>query len=246
MGVNENSRAPAVRRAVAVLEFLAHQGSASAAAVGDDLGLAKSSMSDLTNTMLADGLIQKRDNLLAIGPLFADLTSGFVADTDLLDRFAIRWQRQRLLSEHTVSVQAIVGSQSLCVEVRLGMHLLPYTPRAGARTDAWNGAVGEPVLRSLTAADLRRTLSTFAAFSPPVTQETDRKRQAWLDRNARGSQRTSLIAGTGNLELSVALSTPDSAVPPAALTLHLPPRLDGHVPGKLRTALEDFATILTT
>ena len=243
--MNDHGRAPAVRRAVTVLRFLADQGGASATAIADEFGLAKSSISDLVNTMLDEGLLQKREHQLALGSLFTELTAGLVGDTDMLDRFAIQWQRQRLLAEHTVSVQTIIGTQSLCAEVRLGMHLLPYTPRPGSRTEAWNGSTGEPALRCLAADDVRRTLASFAAFSPTPDAETQRARRAWIDRHARGSQRTPMVANTGNLELSVAL-TQQETVPPAVLTLHLPPRFEGYVSPKLRTAMEDFAAILTS
>lgn len=197
------------------------------------------------STMLADDLIQKRDDGFVIGPLFAQLTRGFVGDSNLMDRFAITWQRQRLLSAHTVSVQTILGDRSLCAEVRHGAHLLPFTPHPGLRNDLWHRAEGEPALRCLTAAQVRAGASAFAAFSPPVDEALADAKDAWIERHARGAQRIPLVARTGNLEFNVALSRSEG-MPPAVLTLHLPPRLEGHVSLELRTAFEDFAAQLTS
>ncbi len=234
-------RAPAVKRAVTVLNFLAQQGASTAAAISHELGLAKSSTSDLLNTMLADGLLRKRRDVFSIGPLVTSLAAGFVGDAELLDRFALLWPRQPVLAEHTVTVQAIVGTHNLCVDVRLGRYLLPYTPRPGGRTDLWSGGTGEPVLRSLTAPEVRRALDAFAGFAPAPAAEAA---QVWIDKYARGQQRLPLMSKTGNLELNVALPAVGTGAPPTVLSLQLPPRLEGHIPASLSTALEEFAAAI--
>ncbi len=234
---------PAIHRAAAVLEFLAFNEVATPSTLSGELGIAKSSLSDILSTMLADGLIQKRDDGFVIGPLFGQLTRGFVGDTNLMDRFAVTWQRQRLLSAHTVSVQTIIGAHSICAEVRHGAHLLPFTPRTGLRNDLWHGPEGEPALRCLTAAQLQANSNAFAAFSPPIDAALAEARRLWIERHARGAQRIPFVARTGNLEFNVALSRSET-MPPAVLTLHLPPRQEGHVSFELRTAFEDFAALL--
>lgn len=240
--MNGPGRAPAVRRAVAVLNFLAQQGASTATDIAHELDLAKSSTSDLLNTMLADGLLRKRRDVFDIGPLVTSLAAGFVGDADLIDRFVLLWPRQPLLAEHTVSVQAIVGTQNLCVDVRLGRYLLPYTPRPGSRTDLWSGGVGEPVLRSLSAPEVRRTMEAFAGFAPGTLAGDTA--QAWVDKHARGHQPVPLMAKTGNLELNVALASGSSTAPPTVLSLQLPPRLEGHMPPSLWSALEEFAAAM--
>jgi DNA-binding IclR family transcriptional regulator len=244
MGITDPA-APAVHRAATIVDFLMFKGVASPTTLAAELGLSKSSLSDILTTMLADGLIRKRDDGLVIGPLFAELTKGFVGETALMDRFAITWQRQRLLSEHTVSVQTVIGTHSLCVEVRHGAHLLPFTPLPGLRSDVWVGIEGEPVLRCLTAEQVRYTTTTFAAFSPAVEERVDEGRNAWIARHALGRQRIPLVAHTGNLEFNTPLSR-GGDMPPAVLTLHLPPHLEGRVSHELRSAFEDFAAPLSS
>lgn len=243
MGMNEPAAAPAVHRAAAILSFLAFRESATPTTLAFELGMAKSSMSDVLGTMLAEGLVQRRDDSFVIGPVFADLARGFVGETDVMDRFAIAWQRQSLLSEHTVSVQAIVGTRSLCTEVRHGAHLLPFTPLPGLRTELWHGAEGEPALRCLSARQIRLAMSAFDALSPVDGRDVAEARSSWIDHHAVGGQHVPLVALTGNLELNAALTRKD-ALPPAVLTLHLPPHREGDVSVELRTAFQDFAAQL--
>lgn len=242
MGLNEPQRAPAVHRAVSVLAFLAQGGPASATEISRDLGLAKSSTSDLIGTMQEAGLLSRRVDDLSIGPLLGALTEGLVGDSGVLERFATHWPRQRTLTDHTVSVQSILGDRNLCMEVRLGRHLLPYTPRAGSRTTVWSeDGTGDAILRALMPADVERTMTAFAGFDE--TNPDDQTRHSWLKANAVGRQDEPVIAATSNREFNVQLPHTEGRVPPVLLTLHLPPRLDVDV-APLRSALHDFAEVI--
>lgn len=241
MGVNQPERAPAVRRAMAVLAYLAQEGASTAADISKELGLPQSSTSDMVNTMLADGLLRRRQDLFAIGPLITDLAAGFVGDAALLDRFATHWPRHPELSRHTVSIQTILGTQSLCVDVRLGGYLLPFTPRPGSRSDTWKGSVGEPVLTCLTPEEAHSTLTAFGAFTAHGPDRT--AAEAWIGQHARGGQPSPLLAKTGNLELNVSLPA-TAGNPPTVLTLHLPPEL-GDPSGTLAQGLAELASTIT-
>lgn len=238
MGVNGPARAPAVRRAVAVLECLTRQGAANLTELSHQLGLAKSSTSDLLSTMLQEDLVRKRGDEFILGRLLSELTAGFVGEEQILDRFAKDWSRQPILGEHTVSVQAIIGTHSLCADVRLGRYLLPYTPRAGSRRMIWDGKKGEPVLRSLPAESVLRTVDAYAEYDPPRNPNDLRR---WVQNNASGAQHTAMLASNGNVELSVAITPSHSHGPPVALSLHFPPRMRDAASHELRQALKDFA-----
>ncbi len=242
MGLNQPERAPAVRRAMAVLAYLAQEGPSSAADISKELGLPQSSTSDLVHTMLADGLLRRRQDLFTIGPLITDLAAGFVGDAALLDRFATHWPRHPELSRHTVSIQTILGTQSLCVDVRLGNYLLPFTPRPGSRSDTWKGNLGEPVLTCLTADEARATLTAFGAFTAHGPDRTTA--DSWISLHSRGIQPTPLLAGTGNLELNAALPTGPASSPPTVLTLHLPPEMED-TSGTLADGLAELASTIT-
>lgn len=241
MGMTTRGGAPAVSRALMVLETLARRGTVSPAELARELNLAKSSISDLASTMLEEGLAVMHGGELAIGPLLGELTTGFAGDNAILDRFATQWPHQVVLGEHTVSVETFWGAYSLCVDARLGRYLLPYTPRAGSRLDIWNGQNGEPLLRCLAPALVKRTVEMFAAFDGLTSREF---LFAWVDEHCGEPVLDALPASNGNLQLCVEIASPRAELaPPAALCLHLPPRPGLSVPD-LRSALRDFAATI--
>ncbi|MBF4615928.1 helix-turn-helix domain-containing protein [Curtobacterium sp. VKM Ac-1376] len=227
---------PAVRRAMAVVEHVAFTGVTTAGAIADDLGLAKSTVSDLVGTMLETGMLRRSGNGLVVGEAFSRLSSGLTAGVVSLEDFRRRWQRHPVLHEHTVSIQSLVGTRSLCVEVNVGVHLLPLGPGAGMRSAVWTAAGAEPVLQCFTADELARSFDVFRGYSVD-----DQAVRAWATEHARGVQTRPAPAASGNHELSVRLS--DGSVPLVALTLHLPPNLE--VDGdRLRSALTQLAASL--
>lgn len=241
MGVT-NGRAPAVRRAAAALDVIAHAGgSAQAVDIGRDLGLAKSSTSDLINTMLTERLLGRRDGALIIGDRIAEVAAGFVGHPGLLKRFIDGWQREPQLREHTASVQVLIGTHSLCVEVRISPHVLPYTPRAGSRLPLWDGTTVEPVATQLPRADVDRALQMYGdTDADDAAAITD-----WLDHHPSDvADLEPHRSATGNDELIVPVAPRRDPGPPVVITVHLPPDRDGD-DAAIGNALEEFARSLT-
>ncbi|PPG53573.1 hypothetical protein C5C41_06065 [Rathayibacter sp. AY1E9] len=234
---------PAIRRAMAVVDFVSFAGVASPASISAHLGLAKSSIADIVGTMLDAGLLQKVGDGLITGPAFSRLSSGFIGGSAPIENLRRLWRRHPVLHEHTMSLQTLIGTRNLCVDVDLGIHLLPYNPRPGMRTAVWSDAGGEPVLHSLTAEQILSGVERFRAYSP-LAPEALADLGAWVEMHATGAQSEPLLSQTGNLEINVALSAGQDP-PPSALTLHLPPDLKADF-ASLRTALAQLAARLTS
>jgi hypothetical protein len=244
VGINDTGRAPAVRRAAAALEVVARSGHASVAEISRDLNLAKSSASDLLSTMLTERMLTRRGGALVLGELLAELAAGFVGNPNILQRFALYWNKYPPLEEHTLSLQALLGTQNLCVDVRIGRHVLPYTPRAGSRLPVWDGARGEPILAHVSADDADATLRRFRGFNGAVDEREGIV--SWIREHAPSAPAapSPLLSSTGNFELVSLLPDRAPGAPPVAVTLHLPSRAAGTDHIELGVALTRLAHAL--
>ena len=238
MGVarGHEGRAPAVRRAAAVLNLLAFERRATQGEIVRSAGLAKSSASDLIGTLLEERLVARSGDALVLGTAFVEIAAGFAGDVTVVRRFGPGWERSPLLREHTVSLQALVGTRSVCVCVRLGAHVLPYTPRAGNRLPFAAECGWEPVTRTVPRDDLLRTITRFPEHGSPM--EERERFDALLGRSDAAEEPA--IASTGNLEVNALVSTGAERGAPVVATLHLPPSYAGDL-FALRAALEGLA-----
>lgn len=224
-------RAPAVHRAVRLVDALAFERRARPADLARAIGLPKSSASDLIGTLLEERMLARSGEDLVLGRAFLDLAAGFVGRQGMLRDFGIGWERSRALREHTVTLQALIGAHSVCVGVRLGSAVLPYTPRAGSRLPLWSDGAPEPVLRVVDPDDVFRTLEAFpeASSADPRTPPG-----AWPDGPAPSA--------TGNLELNALVSAGADRGGPVVATVHLPPGTDAspRLPAALRAFARDL------
>lgn len=246
----DDARAPAVQRAVRALDVVAHQRRIPPVELGRALDLPKSSVSDLTSTLLEERMLARRGGHLVLGTAFIEMAAGFVGGVATLRRFGIGWERSAVLREHTVTLQSLIGTHSVCVAVRLGARPLPYTPRAGSRQPLWPAAGPEPVLRAVPRAAVVRSLAEFPESSPD-----DAELRAWAtghretddgpDESAEGPLDASGASATGNIELNALVATGESRGGPTVVSLHLPPT---HTAGtrELHAALDQFARDLRT
>jgi DNA-binding IclR family transcriptional regulator len=243
MGMTSADRAPALRRAVAVLDLIAGRNDVTFSDVSRELMLARSSTSDLIGTMLNDRLIQRHDDGLAFGPLWLRCAAGLVSAGPVLERFVQEWDATPLLNTHTLSVQSLMGDQTMCIDVRMGRQVLSVTPRAGSRYPVWNGEAGEPILMRLSVPSIENSLSTFGGFCG-VNEAVSRDILTWAAQHSTATASTAPInrASTGNYEMSVMIAGDSSETMPTALTLHLPPGSgSGQNTRELSDALHAFA-----
>lgn len=240
MGMTQ--RAPAVRRAIQALDLLAHRGNASWSDIARGLRLPRSSTSDLVQTMLDERLIRREiSGLLLLGGALTEIAAGFVDNSTVLERFSLEWDKGHSLNEHTLSVQSLIGDQNMCVDVRIGRHVLPVTPRAGSRLPVWNGTSGEPILTRLPPSAIEASLHRFGAFCG-VNDATRGAILDWVRKNTTGQSRDlrHMVASTGNAELSQVIPGETTDQESVALTLHLPPDTARNVP-ELKAALSALA-----
>lgn len=159
MGVEANSRTPAVHRALGILDAVALKQATTPAALAGRLSLPKSSIADLTTALEAERLLGKdSQGQFRLGFRTADISG----DNALIARVARKLAQTSLLDGHTVSVVKAVGLVGMCVEVRMGQHPLPLTPRPGLSTPILDSAGGLAVLRSLPAAAARDAAAVYA------------------------------------------------------------------------------------
>lgn len=238
MVVNDPGRSPAVRRAVAALDLVAHTEQANAAEISQYMKLAKSSTSDLVTTMNQQGFLRHTGDDYVLGDIFTELTTGYTGDPGLLSRFATQWDQHPLLHDHTVAVQSVLGTRALCLDARLGRYVLPTTPRAGRIVSLLHDGEGSPLLQLLAREALADTLHRFENYSH-TARETAETLEWW---DASGGLRPFAVQETGRGDLSVGVSVPPQVhgYPPLVLTAHL---LSGHAyrMDELREALSEFA-----
>ncbi|MGO1539404.1 MAG: helix-turn-helix domain-containing protein [Leucobacter sp.] len=243
MAVGDTVRAPAVRRAVAVLDVIAHAGQASAAEISHDLMLPKSSTANLVATMHEEGFLARRGDDYIFGELITELTAGFTGDPGVLERFATYWGGLPLLHEHTISVHAILGTRALCLDMRLGKLVLPTTPRTGRVTELWAPQQKLPLLQLVPRTALMRTLARFEGFSHST--EVSGEVLDWWDDN--GGLHPVVIHETERGSLSVGVFVPATSpvAPPLTLTAHLLHSHSDEV-GEVSQALTEFAARIAT
>jgi IclR family transcriptional regulator, blcABC operon repressor len=205
-------RSPAVHRGARVLDAISSGAASTPAALGVVLGLPKSSIADLLGTLEDAGLVARgADGSLHAGARWADLS-----DPDAVAHRVFRACATTDLDGHTISLVQLFGNQIVFVDVRLGRHPLPLTPRPGQRAaaDACAGAVA--ILSSLSAAEAADTL--WAAASHLGLSDDEVQRTLDLRHTRRRAVYESFSPHVGRQ-----LACPVAGTR-FALTLHVPER----------------------
>lgn len=245
MGMSKTPRTPAVDRAVAALDIVAHLDNAGWTDIGRQLGLAKSSTTNLVETMITGRLLRRHGSQLVLGGLIPELANGFVGHPHVLRRFGLGWDKFPGLMGHTLTIQSLLGYEFMYLDVRLGSSLLPYTPRAGSRFASWQGGRAEPAMHPIPPEDIALVMARFQRFhgKPEMAQDII---QWALDRRAtEGSavQRHQSIQGNDELTTLVTRATERSF--PVTLSLHLSRDSEADIE-ELSLSLRQFAATLTT
>ena len=139
---------PSVTRALALLDLLA-QGRApmSLARLSSSLGLPKSSVHALCNTLLTLGYLRRQgDAGYFIGPQVMPLAEAFVSGTDVAQAFNALWDDMGAPPEETVILSVLNGSDVVYVAARSGVRPLGLAFRVGMRLPAHLAASGRAML----------------------------------------------------------------------------------------------------
>ena len=162
---------PAVVRAVALLERLAHQRQPmSMARLATELALPKSSLHGLCNTLLALGYLRRHaDGGLSIGARVMGLAEAFVASTDVAREFDELWRSAspQQAPDETVLLSVLDGDNVLYLAARNGTRPLSLAFNKGMRLPALLAATGRAMLAFHDPAQVQRTLAApLAALTP--------------------------------------------------------------------------------
>ncbi|BBZ27635.1 hypothetical protein MMAD_19300 [Mycolicibacterium madagascariense] len=215
MGV-AGPRSPAVHRGARVLEAIASGAASTPAALGGLLGLPTSSIADLLSTMGDAGLIARdHDGTLHTGPRWSELS-----DPGGIAHRLFRACATTDLDGHTVSLARLFGDQIIVVDVRLGRHPLPLTPRPGQRQRATDGAAAAAILSSMTRAEAAGAVAVAAAHLGLTDDAMDATLALRVTRRRKVYESLSPLVGR---QLACAVRD-DSSACRQALVLHVPER----------------------
>jgi len=148
---------PAVTRAAAVLDLLAQEREAmSLARLAASLGLPKSSVHGLCNTLSALGYLRREDDgSFFIGPRVMGLAHAFVAHTSPAQEFNALWAEAGAAPPETVILSVLDGADVVYVAARNGVRPLGLAFNVGMRLPAHRAATGKAMLAWIGEARLR-------------------------------------------------------------------------------------------
>lgn len=161
--------APAVVRAVRILDFLA---AATEPQTFSDLvralGLPKSSVHGLCNTLLDLNLIQRLESgHLTLGTHVMGWANAFLARIDITQEFFAAWDDMRVMPEETITLSILDGKDVVYIACRNGSRPLGVTFRTGMRLPAVYTATGKAMLMTQPSDHVRRLLA--GGWPEPLT-----------------------------------------------------------------------------
>jgi DNA-binding IclR family transcriptional regulator len=222
-------RTPAVHRGVRVIDAVASGAANTPAALIGALGLPKSSIADLLDTMEDVGFVGRG----AGGGLHTGARWSELSDPDGLVHNLFRACAKPDLDGHTISLVRLFGNQVAFVDVHLGRLPLPLTPRPGQRVAAATCAGAAAILSSMPP-DTAAEVVTAAAAHLGLTDDDVRECLALrLPRQRKVYE--SLSPHTGR---QLACPVPGTRY---ALTLHVPDRWPEPTTRKAARALHEAA-----
>lgn len=163
---------PSVTRAMALLDLLAQERAPMGLArLSSSLGLPKSSVHALCNTLLTLGYLRRQGEAgFFIGPRVMPLADAFVSGTDVAQAFNALWDEMGAPPEETVILSVLNGRDVMYVATRSGARPLGLAFRVGMRLPAHLAASGRAMLAYLPP-DAVRSLFAGVTLSPPAQGE---------------------------------------------------------------------------
>ena len=227
MGIDA-PRSPAVHRGAMVLDAITSGAATTPAELSARVGLSKSSVADLLDTLEDVGFVDRGASGLRAGTRWFALS-----DPDAVVHRVFRACATPELDGHTVSVVRLFGDQVVFVDVHPGRQPLPLTPRPGQRASAVESAGAAAILSSMSLTEASAAVRSAAThlgldddrMLATLALRRSRRRKVYESQSpAVGRQFACAIAGTG-----------------LALTLHVPERLDESAARKAAAALHAAA-----
>jgi len=151
------AQAPAVLKAVRILDLLAvSPGRArSLSDIARDLGIAKSSTSNLCASLEEGGLIRRTETGYLLGRRVVELGSAYLAGFDQIREFYRYCEESSVLSGQLVQIAMLDGARVLYLAVHEGRERFPLSASVGDRYPASATAVGTALLAQLEPGEIR-------------------------------------------------------------------------------------------
>jgi DNA-binding IclR family transcriptional regulator len=152
----ERSAAPAVTRAVAILDLLAEARGAvlSLSDIARALGIAKSSTSNLCAALEAGGLIRRSESGYALGRKTVELGGAYLRTFDQVREFYRVCALSRVLSRELLQLAVLDGREVIYLARHEGRTPLRLSATIGDRLPASVTAMGNALLATLTPAEV--------------------------------------------------------------------------------------------
>lgn len=173
-----DSPAPAVTRAVALLEELARSGRPLALAeLARRLDLAKSTVLNLCVALEGSGMTRRTDSRWALGYKVVELGQGFLAGTDLVAEFRRLTDELPTGQSETVLLAVLDGTDVLYLARHDGSQPVRLASDVGRRLPAVVTALGKAMLAGLPDAELDARLEQLGEL-PVLTPRSHRTVEA--------------------------------------------------------------------
>ena len=144
--------APALSRGIGILELIAASGRTwSLTEIGTELGIAKSSVFGLCNTLVSAGMLERRgDGTYRLGLRLVDLANARLEDSDLPGAFYATWDSLGVFRHEAVILSVRDGADMVYIACRNSPLPLGVTFRIGMRLPACCTATGKACLGTLS------------------------------------------------------------------------------------------------
>ena len=150
--------APAVSRAVAVLDAIAasESGSMTLSDLSRDLGVPKSSTSTICTALELGGLIRRDDLGYSLGRKLVELGGSYLSRLDQVSEFHRACLESDILRDETLRLSTAAGIDTLCLARYEGHPAIRLTTNIGDRLPASSCAQGKALLARLDDSEIER------------------------------------------------------------------------------------------
>lgn len=176
-------KAPAVIRAVKILELLAASGqSLSMSEIARSLSMAKSSTSNICQALADGGLVARTEGGFALGSRTVDLASAYLHTFDPVREFYRMCSAGGILGTELAQLAVLTDTDALSIARHQGQSAVRHGLRAGGAYPAEQSALGRALLAQLPIEEIDQRFGASANQTRPPT--TAAARAALLQRLA--------------------------------------------------------------
>lgn len=245
-----DSPAPAVTRAVALLEELARSGDPlTLTELARRLDLAKSTVANLCAALEGSGMVRRSDTRWALGYKVVELGQGFLSGTDLVTEFRRLTDELPTGQSETLLLAVLDGPDVLYLARHDGTQPIRLASDVGRRLPAVVTALGKAMLSTLPDDELDRRLAEVGDL-PVLTARSHRTLEGLRADLAATRARGYAVDDEQNTEgvtcFGVALpgwSEPPTAVSTTLLTARVTPELRDSLVADLTALARRLASI---